>query len=324
MTRRIRASALIGTALLAQAFSLTASSQVYPSKPVRIIIATSAGANPDIIGRALAHGLTQVWGQQVVVENRAGAGGNIGAEIAARAAPDGHTLLLAHTNHSINVGLYRKLNYDILRDFSPITLAATGAFVASVHPSVPARTLRDLVALAKARPGALNYASAGIGSGGFFATEYFDALANIKMQHVAYAGGGPAITSVVAGETSVYFTPLSIALPHFRSGRLRPLAVTSLKRLPELPDIPPIADTVPGYEMLSWAGLMAPAKTPKDIVATVHQAAVTALNRPELRKQLEVHGLQVVPDRPEEMEAYVKREIEKYAKVIRQVGIPLQ
>ncbi|HEV7800022.1 MAG TPA: tripartite tricarboxylate transporter substrate binding protein [Burkholderiales bacterium] len=314
----------IAVTCVAQVFACTAWGQAYPSKPVRMIVASSAGSNPDTIGRVIAQGLSQTLGQQVVVDDRAGAGGNIGADIAAKAAPDGYTIFLAHTNHSINASLYRKLNYDLLHDFTPLTLVATSAFVAVVHPSLPVKTVRDLLNIAKARPGDLNYASAGTGSGTYFAAEYFNGLGKVKMQHVGYAGGGPALTSVLSGETSVYFTPLATGLSSIRSARLRALGVTSVKRVAELPDVPTIADTLPGYEVLSWAGLMAPVKTPKDVSAAVHKAALAALNRPDVRKRFEDMGFMVVSSRPEEMEAYIKVEIDKYAKLIRDVGMALQ
>jgi len=301
-----------------------AHAQTYPAKPVRIIVASSAGSNPDTIGRIVADGLTQVWRQQVIVDNRAGAGGNIGGEVAARALADGYTLFLAHTNHSINTGLYRKLNYDLLKDFTPVTLAALSAFVATVHPSIPAKSVRDLLNIARARPGDLTYASAGTGSGTYFAAEYFNLSGKVKMLHVPYTGGGPALASIVSGETSVYFTPLATGLGHIRGGKLRALGGTAAKRLPELPDVPPIGDTLPGYEVLSWAGLMVPVKTPKDVAAAVHKAALTALGRPEIAKRFEDLGFFVAANRPEEMEAYVKVEIDKYAKLIRQAGMALQ
>jgi tripartite-type tricarboxylate transporter receptor subunit TctC len=297
----------------ATAYASAAWAQNYPS---------SAGSNPDTIARVVADGLTQVFGQQVVVDDRAGAGGNIGAEVAARAPADGYTVFLAHTNHSVNATLYKKLSYDVLRDFSPVTLLALSAFVASVHPSLPAKSVRDLVNIAKARPDDLTYASAGAGSGTFFAAEYFKAMAKVNMLHVAYKGGGPALAAVLSGETTVYFTPVATGLPHIRSGKLRALGVTSAGRLSELPDVPAIADTLPGYELLGWAGFMVPAKAPKEVVDTLHKAAVAALKRPDVAKRLDGLGYIPVGNRPEEMGAYIKSEIDKYAKLIGQIGLP--
>lgn len=314
----------IAIGCLANVFACAAWAQSYPSKPVRILVASSPGSNPDTVARVVASGLTQAFGQQVVVDNRAGAGGNIGAEVAARAPADGYTLFLAHTNHSVNATLYQKLSYDLINDFSPVTLLALSPFVATVHPSLPAKSLRDLMNVAKARPGDLTYASAGTGSGTFFSAEYFNSLAKVKMLHVAYKGGGPALAAVVAGETSVYFTPIATGLPHIRNGRLRPLGVTAPKRLVELPDVPAIAETLPGYEVLAWAGLTVPAKTPKRIIESVHKAGVSVLSNPDVSKRLNDLGFLVVGNRPEELEAYIKSEIDKYAKLIRQIGLPPQ
>lgn len=314
----------IAAACLICVFASAASAQSYPAKSVRMIVASSAGSNPDTIGRIVAQGMSQVLGQQVIVDNRAGAGGNIGAEVAARAPADGYTIFLAHTNHSINASLYQKLTYDIVRDFTPLTLVALSAFVAAVHPSVPAKSVPDLIRIAKARPGDLNYASAGTGSGTFFSAEYFKGLAGVNMLHVAYKGGGPALASVVAGETSVYFTPLATGLPHIRSGRLRALGVTATQRLRELPDVPPIADTLRGYEVLAWSGIMVPAKTPKEIADAVHKAALAALASPAVIKRFEDLGFFVRTGTPAEMDAYVKAQIDKYAKLIRQIGLKQQ
>src|SRR5262245_56065430 len=312
------------SAALSAATPGTVCGQQYPAKPIRIIVASSAGSNPDTVVRILANGLTQALGQQIVVEDRAGAGGNIGAEVAARAPADGYNVFYAHTNHSINPGLYRRLNYDILGDFLPVTLLATSSFVAAVHPSLPAKSVRDLVNLAKARPGDLTYASAGVGSGTHFSAELFNGLAKVKMLHVAYAGGGPALTSVLSGETSVYFTPIATGLVHIRSGRLRGLGVSSSKRQEELPDLPPIADTLPGYEMLSWGGLMVPAKTSKAIVDTLHKAALAALAAPDTAKRLKELGFVPAGTGGSELAAYIKTEIERYTKLIRQIGLPQQ
>ena len=324
MTDRWLVVSLVAFGGLVNVLSGAAWAQGYPSKPVRVVVASSAGSNPDTVGRVVASGLAQAFGQQVIVDDRAGAGGNIGAELAARAPADGYTLFLAHTNHSINATLYRKLSYDIINDFSPVTMLALSPFVAVVHPSLPARSVRELLNIARTRPGDINYASAGTGSGTFFAAEYFNGLGKVKMAHVPYTGGGPALTSVLAGETSVYFSPIATGLSHMRSSRLRALGVTAPKRLASLPDVPPIAEVLPGYEVMAWAGLMVPAKTPREVVETVHKATVTVLANPEISKRLEDLGYLVVANRPEEMQAYVKSEINKYAKIIHQVGMPLQ
>ena len=312
----------IATACLLGVIAGAASAQGYPGKPLRVIVASSAGSNPDTVARVIADGLGHVIGQQVIVEDRAGAGGNIGAEVAARAPADGYTVFLAHTNHSVNATLYKKLSYDVLRDFSPVTLLALSAYVASVHPSLPARSVRDLVNIARSRPGELNYSSAGAGSGTFFAAEYFKSMAKVDMLHVPYKGGGPALGAVLAGETIVYFTPVATGLPHFRSGKLRPLGVTAAKRLSELPDVPPVADTLPGFELLGWAGFMLPAKAPREVVDALHKAAVAALKRPDVSKRLDDLGYIPVGNRPEEMGAYIKSEIDKYAKLIARIGLP--
>jgi tripartite-type tricarboxylate transporter receptor subunit TctC len=314
----------LALASIACVLPYTAAAQSYPAKPVRMLVASSAGSNPDTIGRIVANALTQLWGQQVIVDNRAGAGGNIGAEVAARAPADGYTLLMAHTNHSINPPLYKKLSYDILADFAAVTLVGTSPFVAVVHPSLPAKSVPDLIRIAKARPGDLNYASAGVGSGTFFAAELFKGLAKVNMVHVPYTGGGPALASVVAGETTVYFTPIATGISHIRSGKLRPLGVTASDRLPQLPEIPPIAEVLSGYEMMSWAGIMAPVKTPKEVIDSVLKATHKVLASADVKDRIEALGFNVITSTPAEMRAYVKGEIEKYGKLIRSINLPQQ
>ena len=322
MNRRPRYHVRIRLVCIIGMLPLPAWAQTYPSKPVRMVVASSAGSNPDTVARVLAAGLAPLLGQQIVIDNRAGAGGNIGAEVAARAASDGYTLFLVHTNHSINATLYQKLTYDLLNDFAPVSLLALSAFVAAVHPSLPARSLQELIGIARARPSDLAYASAGTGSGTFFAAEYFNALAKVKMLHIAYKGGGPALAAVVAGETSVYFTPYATGVPHIRSGKLRALGVTSAKRLADLPDVPAVAETLPGYEMQAWAGLMVPARTPKPIIDAVHKATLSALNAAETRKRLLDLGFLPVGSAPEALTSYAKVEIQRYATLIEQIALP--
>jgi len=316
---QVSSAAILSAAI---AFVSHASAQGYPSKPVRMIVASSAGSNPDTIARVVANGLSKTFGQQVLIDNRSGAGGNIGAEVAARAPADGYTIFLAHTNHSVNATLYKKLTYDLLKDFAPITLTALSPFVAAVHPSMPARSLQDLIRLAKARPGDINYASAGTGSGTFFSAEYFKGLAKVNMLHVPYKGGGPALSAVLSGEVSVYFSPIAIGLSHMRDGKLRPLGVTSTRRLPQLPDVPPIADQLPGYEVVAWAALLVPEMTPPEIAAAIRKASLSVLGAADTRKTLEALGYIVVTSEPKETATYITREIAKYAKLVRQIGLP--
>ena len=318
--RRLLASAL-ATGVLVISGVRDAPAQGYPIKPVRLIVASSAGSNPDVLARIVAAGLAPVLGQQVVIENRAGAGGNIGAEVAARAPSDGYTLFLVHTNHPINTALYPKLGYDLFTDFAPITQLAISAFVLVVHPSLPVKSVRELVALAKARPGAITFSSAGTGSGTHLAAEYFNGMVKVKMLHVAYNGGGPALTAIASGEASVYFTPISTGMAHILGNRIRPLGVTTAKRLRELPEVPAIGDTVPGYEFTSWAGLMVPVKTPKNVIDTVHKAAIAVLKNPETGKRLDSAGFVAIGNRPEDLAAHIKSEVEKMAKLIRRIGL---
>jgi tripartite-type tricarboxylate transporter receptor subunit TctC len=316
----VRAAA--GCVLAACACAATA--QTYPAKPLRLIVATSAGSNPDTVARIVANALTPILGQQILVDNRAGAGGNIGAEIAARAPADGYTVFYAHTNHSINSALYRKLNYDLLRDFVPVSLVAVSSFVAAVHPSVPVKTVPELINLAKSRPGDLTYASAGIGSGTHFAAEYFNGLAGVKLLHVAYKGGGPAVAAAISGETAIYFVPIAVGLPQFRSGKLRALGVSMPKRVDDLPDTPAIAETVPGYEMYSWAGIMLPAGAQQSVVDTLGKAIVSGLARAETAKRLKDLAVVPIGSGPAELTEHCRKEIDKYSKLIRSIGLPRQ
>jgi tripartite-type tricarboxylate transporter receptor subunit TctC len=293
----------------------------YPVKPVRYLMPQPAGSGADTVGRIVAQGLTQVWGQQVIVDNRTGAAGNIGAEIGARAAPDGYTILQVSLTHAVNASLYKNLAYDLRRDFAPVTQLASSPSLVVVHPSLPVKSMADLVKVAKAKPGAINYASAGAGSATFLSTEMFKAQAGIDLLHVPYRGGGEAITSVMAGETSVYFAPVSTALPHVRTGKLRPLAVTTAKRLQLLADLPTVAETgYPGYESGSWYGLLLPLKTPKQVVAAVHEASMRALDLPDVRRRLVDLGYIIIADQPAEFGAFLRLEVEKLAKIVQQSG----
>ncbi len=296
--------------------------QTYPARPVRYIVPSLPGGGSDILGRMVAASLAQTFGQQVIVDNRAGGGGNIGAEIAAKAAPDGHTLFQMAVTHAINVSLYRNLAYDLVRDFSPVTRLASSPLVIVVHPSLPAKSIGELVALAKSRPGTINYASGGTGTPTYLAVELFKGQAGIDLVHVPYKGGGGAQTSVLSGETSVYFANIVTALPHVRQGSLRAVAVTSPQRVPLLPEYPTVAESgYSGYQSETWFGLLVPVKSPKKTIAIVRAAAVAALHRPDLSKRL--NDLAYIPtgDQPEEFAAYIQSEIATLGDLVRRLGV---
>jgi tripartite-type tricarboxylate transporter receptor subunit TctC len=266
--------------------------------------------------------LSESLGQQVVVDNRPGAAGNIGTAIVAKAPPDGYTLLQANNGQATNVTLYRNLPFDVMRDFTPVTQICSSPAIVVVHPSLPVKSISDLVRLAKAKPGAVNYASGGSGTFTFLAMEIFKAQAGVDISHVPYRSGGLGLTSVIAGETSVYFSPASVALQQVRDRRLRPLAVTSVKRLSVLPEIPTVAESgYPKYQSTTWYGVMAPAKTPKETIAIIHRAAMSVLNNPAVRKRFVDLGLVVVGDKPEEFAVFFRSEIEVLGKVIRDLNL---
>ena len=296
--------------------------QRYPAKVVRLLVPFSPGSGSDTLGRIIAGGLTDVFGQQVIVDNRAGAAGNIGAEIAAKAPPDGYTLLLANLGHAASVSLYRNLPYDVVRDFAPVTQLASAPAIVVAHPSLPVRSLDELVKLSKARPGAINYASGGVGTPTFVAAELFKAQAGVNLLHVPYRAGGEALTAVLSGEVSIYFSPLATALPHVRQGRLRPLAVTAAKRVPVLPEYPTVAELgYPGYQSGNWYGLLVPAKTPKEIIVAIRAAAVAALNNETISRRLADLGYVAIGDQPEEFAAHIKAEIESLGRILRESRI---
>jgi len=312
---------LVAFVALACAFAGGACAQVYPAKVVRYIVPMSPGSGADTLGRIVTAGLTQVLGQQVIIDNRTGAAANIGAEAAAKAPADGYTLFQASSTLAANVSLYRHLAYDLVRDFAPVTQLASSPSIAVVHPSLPVKSIAELVKLAKAKPAAINYASTGVGSATWVAGELFKSMAGIDLLHVPYRGGGEALTAVVAGEVSVYFAPLATALPQVRQGRLRPLAVTTTRRVALLPEYPTVAELgYPGYQSGNWYGILAPAKTPKEIIATIHGAAVTVLKDPLVSRRLTDLGYVSVGDQPEEFAAFIKAEIATLAKIVKQTG----
>ncbi|MCW5605216.1 MAG: tripartite tricarboxylate transporter substrate binding protein [Burkholderiales bacterium] len=295
----------------------------YPSKPVRLVFPYPPGGGTDTIGRPLAQRLTEFLGQQVVVENRGGAGGNIGMEHVARSPADGYTIVLALTAQlAVNPSLFQKLPYDPVRDFAPVTLLANGPYLLVVHPSLPVKSVKALVALARARPGELVYASSGNGSGGHLAAEMMNSMTGVKMLHVPYKGGGPALVDLIAGNVQILFATYASGRPHIQSGRIRALGVTTAKRPAAIPDIPTIAEAgVPGYDSGVWYGVLAPAGTPRDIVAKLNQEIVRVMNLPEYGKLLFNGAIDPVGSSPEELGNFIKSEIAKWAKVVKDAGV---
>jgi len=297
----------------------------YPAKPVRIVVPSSPGGGTDILARLLAQKLTENLGQQFVVENRPGAGQIIGIEAVARSAPDGYTLLMAASAIVINEVLYKKPPYDTLRDFAPITLGASLPNILVVHPALPAKSVRELIALAKARPGMLNYSSAGNGTSPHLSMELFRIMSGITLTHIPYKGTGPATVDLVAGQVQLSMPNVLTALPQIKGGKLRALGVTSAKRASGLPDIPAIAEAgVPGYEAIQWYGLLAPAGTSRDVVNKLQSETAKILVLQEVKERLAADSADAVGNRPQEFAAYIKAEIDKWSKVVKAGGITLE
>ena len=319
MSRRSRIPALMCAAAIST-IAADASAQTYPAKPVRVIVSTAAGGSTDTLGRLLAQKLTAALGQSFVVENRAGSGGVVGTEVVAKSAPDGYTLLLAYHSHVINPALYPRLPFDTVKAFAPITQVAVQPQLINVHPSLPAKNVKELIALAKAHPGQLLYGSAGSGSGGHLANEIFNSMAGIRMTHVPYKGSAPALIDVIAGHTQLMFATLITSLPHVRSGRLRALGVSSLKRSAVLPDVPAIAEILPGYETVVSYFLLAPAGTPDEIIAKLNAACVRALKDADVIERLARDGADPVGNTPQETARYILSEIDKWGKAVKASG----
>ena len=297
--------------------------QAYPSKVIRLVVPSAPGGGSDLVGRTLAQKMAPALGQQIIVENRAGAGGRIGAEIVARAAPDGYTLLIGTSSLMVVApALYPKLPYDMTKDFAPVSLLGSAAYVLVVHPSVPAKSVKELVALARARPGRLTYASSGTGSSSHLAGELFRMIAGISMVHVPYRASQLATLSVMAGESDLMFSNIQPAMPAIRGGRLRPLGISSAKRSALLPDTGTIEELgLAGFRVEQLYGILAPAGTPRDIVRRLNEEAVTAAQSPEMRERLRAEGSEVRVSTPEEFTKVIAAEIRQWAKVIKQAGI---
>ena len=299
-----------------------ATAQTYPAKPIRLIAPFPPGGSTDLLARLIAQKLTEAWGQQVIVENRGGAGGTIGVELAARAVPDGYTIVMGHIGtFGANPTLYPKLPYDAIKDFAPITLLGMVPNGMAAHPALPVRSVKDVLAIARAKPGQLLYGSGGSGSAAHLAMVYFELLAKVKLTHIPYKGTGPALYDLIAGQTSIIITGMPAMMPHIKSEKLRPLAVGTAKRLAVLPDVPTIMESgVPGYEATQWYGILTQAAAPRDIVLKLNAEIVRALRQPEVRERLAADGTVPVGNTPEEFGAHIKAEIARWAPVVKASG----
>jgi len=322
----LRTTAIVGSISLSGLVAgQSAMAQNYPSRPIRLIVPQSAGGSTDLIARIVAQKMSDALGQTVVVDNRPGAGSLNGTELVAMAAPDGHTLLTVAASFTINPALHKKLPFDPVRDFSPVSQLATLPHILIVHPSVPVKSVKELIALAKSKPGELNYASSGIATSTHMAAELFLYMTGTRMVHVPYKGGAPSIIAMLAGQCQVNFAAISTAIPHVRSGKMRALAVTSDKRSAGAPEFPTVAEAgVPGYSHSSWVGMLAPAKTPQPIIARLHSEAVKAAQSAEVKTVLLRDGLEATGTTPGEYAAIIKTEVAKWLKVATAAGITAQ
>jgi tripartite-type tricarboxylate transporter receptor subunit TctC len=317
----MRISTVGGFIVLAVALAQPApASAQYPNRPIRFIVPFAPGSANDIVGRIIAPPLSEALGRPVVIDNRPGAGGNLGSELAANAPPDGYTLIMGNIAQAVSMTLYSKPGYDLVRDFAPVTWLTAGSFLIVVHPSVPAQSVKALIALARKRPGELNVATSGAGI--ILAAELFLDMAGVKMTNVPYRSTPQAITGVISGEASVGFPGTSAAMPHVRSAKLRGLAVTSARRSHMAPDVPTVAEAgVPGYEASPWYGLMVPAKTPLEIVSRLHAESLKALERVDVKERFGATDFQIVGAGPERFGAHVRSEIAKWGKIIKATGL---
>jgi len=299
-----------------------AQAQEFPTKPVRWIVPYAAGGTSDFLARFIGQKLTEGWGQNVNVDNRAGAAGNIGTELAAKSPPDGYTILLVASTFTMNPSVYGKLPFDVEKDFAPITMLLWQPFILAVHPSLPVSNVRQLVALAKARPGELNFSSGGSGTSGHIAAELFKSMAGVSLTHVPYRSMAPAVTALLAGEVHMMFNSPLPDITHVKSGKLKALGVTGRKRLAALPDVPTVDEAgVPGYVEGNWQGVLAPGATPRPIVSRLHQDIVRVLRLPELGGRFLKDGVEVIGNTPEEFAAIIRSDVRKYAELVRRAGI---
>jgi tripartite-type tricarboxylate transporter receptor subunit TctC len=307
---------------LALSLALDAAAQSYPAKSIRLIVPFPPGGSADILARAIGQKAGEGLGQSLVIENRPGAGTAIGAEALAKSAPDGYAIMIGTvSSHAINPALNPKLPFDPVKDFTPISLVATIPFAMIVHPSVPAKTVQEFVALARARPGTLNYSSAGSGTSNHLAGELLRSMTGIDIVHIPYKGSAPALNDVISGQVSMMFDLVLTAVPHVKSGAVRGLAVTGAQRSSVLPDLPTVAESIPGYEVSAWFGIFAPAGVPQPVVQRLNAEFVKALREPDLRQRLASQGAEPLTSTPDEFAAYLRSEIDKWAKVVKAAGM---
>ena len=311
----------VALAVALVAATANAIAQSYPNRPVRMVVPLSAGGFADVPARIIAPRLSEVLGQQVFVENRPGAGATIGTDFVAKSKPDGYTLLFTGTPHVISPALYKNLPYDPLKDFASVMLVAAGPYVLVVNPQLPVKSLQELIALAKAQPGKIDYASSGNGSAQHLVSALFASMAGIELSHVPYKGSGPAMQDLLGGQVKVSFAGIPNVMPHVRAGKLRALAVSTPKRSPDLPDVPTVAEAgVPGYEATLWLALLAPAGTPNEIVQKLYAESSKVLREPEVQKAVAATGVDVSVIGPAELPAFLRAEVDKWGKVVRDTG----
>lgn len=316
----------LSAAALALAASLSpVLAQNYPAKTIRMIVPFPPGGTTDILARVAGQKITEAFGQQVIIDNRPGAGGNIGTELVAKAAPDGYTLLTdPGSTLTINPSLFAKLSYDVLKDFAPVTIIAAVPNLLVVHPSLPVKSVKELITLAKARPGQLNYASTGAGQSTHLSMELFKTMAGINVVHIPYKGSSPALVDLLGGQVSLMFDNMPSSLPHVKAGKLRALAVSTLKRSPAMPQLPTVAESgLPGFEVSVWFGVLAPAGTPREIVNKLNGAIVKSLQNPDVHERLAGQGAEPIGNTPEQFTAQMQRDLVKWAKVVKDSGAKL-
>jgi len=312
--------ALLLATLIPAMVGVTAAAQTYPAKAVRIVVGYPPGGPTDLLARIIAQKLAESWGQQVLVDNRPGASGMIGAEVTVRAAPDGYTLLMVPVTYAVTPSLFAKMPYDAVKDLAPVAQVAAAPFILVVHPTLPVKTVKDLITLARSQPGQINYASASAGGMPHLAGELFNTMTGVKMVHIPYKGAAPATTDLLAGQVSLMFNNMLSAMPQVKNGRLRAVAVTSNKRSTALPDLPTIAETVPGYEASGWYAALAPAATPRELISKINNDMNRIMRMPDVTQRLAGDGVEAVGTTPEQFGNYLRSEIAKWGKVVKASG----